>query len=273
MNPAGGDRDRMLDAYLDRQLDAAARASFEGLLASDAALRTELDVQQRIDASLRRLFAPPDVEAVLERALQAQATARPKRRPLRRILIGAGVGLAAVIALLAIGVSQWWWDDPAKWPYGRLLKEPQSARVVYRYAEGHDFAPAWDCESDQQLAAAFWQRLGTPLVLMADVPSNVEARGLMFANMISRNSTVMCAVVDGKGVLTVVDKAGRGRPPQVPAWSKLHVFEKTIGGLELYELTPWDHPAMLDLWGVPDVDEAWLEEGARQLEQFLTGQP
>ncbi|RMF84625.1 MAG: hypothetical protein D6744_02760 [Planctomycetota bacterium] len=273
MTSTEGGGEHMLDAYLDGRLDSAQRESFEQLLASKPELRREVDLQRDVDGALRRLAKPPDVAALLARVREnTPMRIRPRRR-LRSLLVVGGLGIAAALALFAIGSALWWWDDPASWPYGRLLVEPRSASEVYRYAEGHDFSPAWECENDQQFAAAVWNRLGTPLVLASSLPENIQPRGLLFANVISRDSAVMCALVDGRGVLVVIDRADRDGVVRVPPWSGLRVFEKKLGDLVLYEVTPWDKPAMLGWWRIPDVSDAWLQEGARQLEEVLTESP
>ena len=53
------DSDRKLDAYLDGLMETAERESFEREIERDAELRAQVEAQSLIDASLKRVFAPP----------------------------------------------------------------------------------------------------------------------------------------------------------------------------------------------------------------------
>ena len=53
-----------LDAYLDDVMTPDERAAYQRKIESDEPLRDQIEVQQDIDQSLRRLFAPPSADRV-----------------------------------------------------------------------------------------------------------------------------------------------------------------------------------------------------------------
>jgi len=71
-----GQFDDRLEAYLDDLLDQQDRAAFERLVQERPELRRTVAQQDAIDASIRRVCAPPSedaLRAVANRALQAKA--------------------------------------------------------------------------------------------------------------------------------------------------------------------------------------------------------
>jgi len=56
--------DTRLDAYLDDAMTPDESAAYQRKIESDEALRDQIEVQQDIDQSLRRLFAPPSADRV-----------------------------------------------------------------------------------------------------------------------------------------------------------------------------------------------------------------
>ncbi|TAL71765.1 MAG: hypothetical protein EPN56_11150 [Rhodanobacter sp.] len=119
MNPID---DATLQAYVDGELDAAARARVDALLAQDPAQAHRVQQLQALNAQLRAAFdpvldepVPAHLTAMLQPRTTAAATptslagrrrthAAPHHRPRRWMLPGAA--LAASVALLAVGL--WW---------------------------------------------------------------------------------------------------------------------------------------------------------------------
>ncbi len=112
---ASEDTDRLVHAYLDRELSAAESAAFEARLATDAPLRVELarlrELSEQIRGHGRYFDAPPALRARLapESEARAAVTVAPlalaalaRRRWLTAGLMGAAAGGCAVA-----GVGYW----------------------------------------------------------------------------------------------------------------------------------------------------------------------
>jgi hypothetical protein len=97
-------RDELLSAYLDGELSTSARARLEAQLASDPALRAELDMLRRTVAMVRDL---PSIPAPHNFLLPAAASRRPSLRakPVRRSWAAPLLSAAtAVVSLLFVAV-------------------------------------------------------------------------------------------------------------------------------------------------------------------------
>ncbi|GMV96689.1 MAG: hypothetical protein HRF43_10375 [Phycisphaerae bacterium] len=249
------DLDGLLEAYLAGRLTGPELTAFERRLAGEPALRAELEAQRRIDAALRGAFAAPELSGVLARAQVAVAAGRTPasvgrvpfgRRPLvHRLLIEAGV--AAVIGLLIGGGYLFWQSRQGDGPRRPALVE-QSLGDFYAARAQVDFAPDWECPPDR-FYRTFDYRLGQPL-LMASAPG-VTMKGLAYSNTLSPHTVNVLAKVDGQGVIVYADLAETARPARVCENSGLRLFQRRLGPLILYELTPLDAPRVLDLLYIP----------------------
>src|SRR6185312_10954017 len=121
MNPIDDDT---LQAYVDGELDAAARARVDAALAQDEALARRVRQLQALNARLRAAFDPVLDEPVpehLSALLQprsapaatvvpfgARGTAAARRHAMRSRWL-PGAALAASLAMLAAGL--WWWQS------------------------------------------------------------------------------------------------------------------------------------------------------------------
>lgn len=99
-------RDELLSAYLDGELSTSARARLEAQLASDPALRAELDVLRRTVAMVRDL---PSIPAPHNFILPRTTAARPRHplraKPVRRSWAAPLLSAAtAVVSLLFVAV-------------------------------------------------------------------------------------------------------------------------------------------------------------------------
>jgi hypothetical protein len=89
------------------------------------------------------------------------------------------------------------------------------------------------------------------------MPAGTMMEGLHYLGGLSRYTTAMLARVNGKPVLVFVDKSSNDTHPAEPtAKSGLHLFRKELGPLVLYELTPLDHPSVMDYLYLSDVPPA-----------------
>lgn len=275
--------DAQLERYLDDALPAEQRTEFEARLERDEEARAALALQRRLDASLRRKLAPPSVaqlEPILDGARSAAAhtnghaghhhgvadlataleltpaTGAGESAPLRRhesrwswprrLAVAAVLALVFVLGWFALVESQ---------PAGRYaVGEPRSMVDVYRSRAEIGFAPDWRCESEQIFIETFQETLGQPLRLAEeDMPADISMLGLAYDNVLTPRTIIMTGLVEGEGVLVFIDRNGPTRPATVSGESGLQVFQREVGNLVLYELTPLDSSRMLKYFEVPDM--------------------
>ncbi|GMU21089.1 MAG: hypothetical protein AMXMBFR13_11830 [Phycisphaerae bacterium] len=256
------EEDRLLEAYLDGLLSPADRLAFEQKLEGDAALRALVDTQKAMDASLIRSFQPPPPAQLLERIQPAMPAQAPPVAASRRFLGRfRELAVAAVVALLIAGGWLGWtvWRESAGTDGD--LQPWRSVVAVYRQEAGREFQADWECPPEE-FAFTFSYRFGQPLLLAA-LPPGVESRGLAYTNTLTPMTVYHVAVVDGQGVLTFVDRAQAvGDAPTVPPDSGLRVFQRQLGDLVLYEVTPLDQARLLQLFYVPKPGATRPAEGA-----------
>src|SRR5512144_1866663 len=106
MTSLHGPSDRTnLDAYLDDVLSASERAQMAREISLSRELQAEVDLQGRIDESLRRSFSPATIPNELLARLRDRATPEPNAPPLRRRRLMLAV--SALAATLVWGVLGW----------------------------------------------------------------------------------------------------------------------------------------------------------------------
>jgi len=157
------DTDSLLMAYVDGELDAAAAAAVERLLASDPAARRTVDIYRSTTALLRAACA----EGVYADAAPAPAAA-PRRRLLPR---RAALAVAASVAALAIGFTS-----------GYLAPRPDDGFiddvVEYHTFYSQETTHLAEIPADRPDEIADW--LGGRLHMRL-VPPDLTADGLRFA--------------------------------------------------------------------------------------------
>jgi len=244
-----------LDAYLDGRLPAEDAAAFERALDGDAALRGEVELQRRLDASLRRDFLPPGAQRAAEilRAAGVVTPTQPARR--LRFSIVRPFAIAAVIVLVCVGGWQAYRRAYQKWrttPDGFV-------RVEYFYNErvARGFDPNQTCDNDQDFASAIWRTTDQGLVLRP--LEGVEAYGFVSCACMGRYSLVLLADVLGEPVMVFITKTKLSREQQPPERSGLRIFRRDVGPATLHELTPHDKPYLLDLFYDPQKPREWYK--------------
>ena len=235
--------DPRLEAYLDDALADDERTGFERAVDDDEHLASALDLQQRIDDSLRRVFDPPIVRPTLE--TPPRAPRRPWASPLRRLAIAACFA-GAIIGTWSI------WRSLAPPPAGEYDQAWRSFETGYRDTVDAGFRPAWTCRDDAEFVETFRQRFRQALVL--DAGTNVTALGLAYCNSLSPRTLCLLATADDAPVLVFVDRIERDHPA-VPS-AGLHLFRTTLGDIALYELTPLEYAAVLPGFSNPDQPDA-----------------
>lgn len=240
----------LLDAYLDGTLDEQQRRDFEQRIQQDPLLRREVVIQGQMDASLRRCYPAPDVDALLDRV--RDAVSRPLWShgwPMKagRIAAMVAVGVCVVLAV------QWAMGPSTPAPYGGTYTV-LGLEASYRQVVDEGFKPMWRCETDQEFAETFGYQLGQPLVL-GSLPAGVEAIGLSYTPAISFDTIALLALVDGRRVIVFVDhsRAVDNTQPELTG-PDLHLFQRRLGDLVLYEVSPLDTPKVLGFLNIPDED-------------------
>lgn len=225
--------DSALEAYLDGAMSAEEARAFEARLAEDGALRGMVERSRAADASLRRLFAPPDGEEVAPVAGRIGA---------RRWLPIAAAAAALALVGLAVLLSR-----PSR-------REPPTPATVYSRLVSEGYTPQWRCDNDEEFALAVVRRLGQPL-LIAEAPG-LEVLGWAYGDRysggtISEQTMVLMTVYRGERVLAMIDRAYLDREPVLPKGSKVRIFRRTFENLVVWEVTPLDRPVTLEHFYVP----------------------
>lgn len=256
----------LLEAHLDGRLGEDDRRTLEARLAADPAARAELAFQQRIDAALRRVAVPSDPSALLARVNAAQRAGRvlALQRQVRRMRI-VRLAVAAVL-VLAVGGGGWlgwsWWRGTTT-PEERYYSDQlwRSLETVYRDEVKGGFKADWECKTEHEFARTFYMRFGQGL-LLATLPDGIKSIGLSYCNSLSKKTTHLLATVNGQKVIVFVDrKPGPDAPePSLSAESKLHLYKRELGRLVLYELSPLDHPYLLDVFYDPQKSTEWYRQ-------------
>lgn len=245
-----------LDAYLDGLMSAEERAAFEREIASDASLRSAVEAQARIDASLRRLFAPPAGVPSLPTAPNAV----PDRH--RNWLfgrVGAAQVAASIIGLVGLAWVLWMVTAPEdRSPPGY----PESMSIAQAYVEEVEsgYHESWQCRDTREFVTYVWQSLGSGLAF-ADLPASIKALGLDGCNCISLNTVYLLTTVDGERVIVFIDRKDAKADLSDISDVGLQAFRRDVGELTLYEVTPLEKPHVLEYFKPFDVPDAWKSSG------------
>lgn len=236
--------ERQLDAYLADEMSRDERAAFEKRIADDPSLRETVDLQRRIDRSLRRTFTPAADAPPL-------AVAATRRIPRRYVLY------AAAVLFVMIG----------GWLANYLLTPPiddgphfRSFVSIYQAEERRGFKPQWICKDDAEFAIAFYHKLQRAMVLKP-VPGNVKPLGMSYARVLSENSVFLLVEIDGKRVIVFTDIV---EAPvtylKLEGRDDLHLHHREVDGVHLYELSPFDTPRAMDYLERREMLPEWLEK-------------
>ncbi|MEM9883408.1 MAG: hypothetical protein AAF800_10860 [Planctomycetota bacterium] len=233
-----------LDRYLDDAMTPPQREAFERRLDDDATLRAELERQRRIDGALRRGHAWVEQDAA--RPLPADDRPAPAARGGAWWQIGRSrhrfaaasllLALGGLLAAIGFGVS----------PFG---SEAEPLAAVYQREIDAGFVPGWVCETEAEFVETYAKRFQTPLRL-ADA-AGVEAVGLTYNYSLGPGTVMLLARVDGRPVIVFAASTRLlDRPPGVGDRG-LQLFERRMGTVRLFELTPHDEAKVLELFEPP----------------------
>lgn len=236
----------LLIAYVEGQMSVDQRAAFEKTLTASPELRRQLELMRQADESIAHSFAAPGFVQVDFNA--ARATAAMKSRatvsPLRR---WGGLAIAATLLIVATL---------------RLTIFADSGRAVLTLSELYDgqvkngFKPAFVCNNDAEFVDYTQKSFGLPLLAQGD--SSVQIVGWTYESAegykdlgLSDKAQIVLARVETQPVLLLMDK-GNARGPKIDknARGRLQVFERNVGGVDVFEITPLSKPMVLDRFKV-----------------------
>ncbi|HKQ48531.1 MAG TPA: hypothetical protein VJZ71_10710 [Phycisphaerae bacterium] len=257
-----------VNAHVDGLMDAGQRQTFEQMRSQSAVLRAELDRQALIDAALRRVFAPPPVEAILARVLGTPSKSAPASVvvvPRRRAKISPIIwGTAVAAAALLLAAGGWWawltWQDESsltRAPIAAVLPKMRMEQV-YQDLLATGFKPKWVCDDEKEFATTFYLRLGQGLAFV-DAPKGIAMVGLSYANCLSPATVVFLAQVRDEEVIVLVDDASKDAGQTLAGDCGLNLFRRKIGKLMLFEVTPLDRPSVVDYFQEIDVPSEWIK--------------
>lgn len=216
------------------------------------------DDGDRIEASLRRVFAPPDLSA-LQARIEAAAARRSEAVPVRRRPIIALGAAAAAVAVLLLARR----DEPAAVPPTTTAAEPvapgtspkDAGRAVgLRLAQLHATGPALprpddaDCFADPPPADACAG--GVPRLEPGDDLEVLGECGAPGGPPCDRDDIPTARLVhlrhrDGAELLVCIAPRHADPQPSLPADAGLTIFRRELGAFVAYEVTPLPEPHAL----------------------------
>jgi hypothetical protein len=238
----------LIDAYLAGELSGPALADFEARLAREPGLRSAVEAQRSIEASLREAFAPSAAAASIaariagpESEKAVLGSVRPSTRSwTRRMWMGLAASVAVVGVLVAVYVFR---PSPAD-PRG-----PRAPGEVYAAVVDGGFVPPVVCPNDPDLFAQLVEsRLGTKLVPSLAANSGIALTGWGYSNHwgtpLGPGTLVLLATQGETKLIVIMDKVRNDKPLAEPG-KGLHMFRKVTGDLVLYEISPLEQPILL----------------------------
>ncbi|MCA9254256.1 MAG: hypothetical protein KDA33_01405 [Phycisphaerales bacterium] len=255
--------ERWINAYLDGALEPSDAARFESVVQRNPSLRDRIQLHRKIEASLNRSFSPPSSAPDLNRPtatasipIESARSAAPD--PARARKSGGflkGLAIAAMLAIVAYG-GYWGWEHRSMFMGG---SGSMTLAQFYDASATDDFKEGWACKSDREFQTTFWYRLGYGVALASPTPSNVNVKGLKYADTLSPTSIHLMAKVGDKGVIVFVDGKDKDRKEDVST-EGLKAFRKETEHLVFVEVTPLDRPLLLSLLSETELPEKWKAE-------------
>ncbi len=250
------DSGRRLDAYLDGVMTPDQSAEFQREIESDDDLRRQIEIQKEIDRAFRRLFRPPSAKRVPVVNTDLRESEPYRLPPTTKRDWGAVPRRLAVAAALVAGVFGGWltWNalqpSSVSNPYGPW----RSIEVVYADSVANGMKPEWTCDNELEFAVSIRNHFGQAAVFSFELPDGMAALGLAYCNSISRRTVCLLAEVNDEPVIVFIDRVETDSGQTIEESSGLNLFSRRIGRLVLYELSPLEKPALLELFYDPDAD-------------------
>jgi hypothetical protein len=224
-----------IDAYLDDALSPAERAAFEQEASSNPALRDELALQRRIDGRLRGMFVPPDAPQIPGEVSPAIAG---------RLRLPVWLRVAAILAIAAVGA---WLAVSRPWqgPRKPALSAHSADEAMKFLVSDEQFKPVWVCGDDKQFAEFTRDKLKVPFLVRPE--AGVQIVGWTYEpGLFARKGQVLLARADGKQVIVAMAPEAEDRTMHTDPGSPLHITRNLYKGVVMYEISPLDHPVIVN---------------------------
>lgn len=263
----------MIDAFLDGSLSESDALTFAQRLQSDAAHRTELALQQKIDSRLRRVAGVP-----------AEMPALPSIAPASRFLLDS-TGYSTVarpsapspIPTVAATTSggrvprRWLWSLSAAallmltaiggyvvlhQPGMPLAKDRSliAANYYFKQQVGDGLKPEVVCTSPEEFKRFTKERFGVALTIQT--PPDLELVGWSYtSNILGPYATTLLARRNNQPVIVVIDYKNNDREVYVdPACTggEGRFFRRKLDRLVMYEISGLGQEAVMPLMSVAD---------------------
>ena len=256
MTEDDGNSGMRLDAYLDGVMAPDECAEFQREIDSDDDLRAQVELQKEIDQAFGRLFQPPSAErvpVVITDLRQSEPYTLPTTT---KRDWGAVPRRLAVAAALVAGVFGGWltWNALQPSSVSNSYGPWRSIEVVYADSVANGMKPEWTCDSEPEFADSIRNHFGYAAVIPFELPDGMAALGLAYCNSISRRTVCFLAEVNDEPVIVFIDRVETDSGQTIEESSGLNLFSRRIGRLVLYELSPLEKPALLELFYDPDAD-------------------
>lgn len=244
------EHDERLDAFLDNLLPEQEAQSIREQAETDLPLKQQIDSQQRIDASLKRLAGHDP--AAMERALAALEQAEHEESAVPAATAGrigrpAWIRYAGVAAALLLAASAGWYYllGPGSTPPSRY-DQPQVVDLahVMKRNELIGFVPDWKCESDQQFRDTFEEKIGYA-VSMKPLPADREMLGLSYLARGKGEGVYFLGKSRGADVIVFLDAPELIEHYRLDPPPGMNLYRGKVGKVEVYELSPLDEPSFI----------------------------
>lgn len=258
---------KWVDAHVDGLLKPDQQEKFDRALKSNAQLRDEVATQARIDESLKRQFAAPSAEEIIQRALGEKGSWAASNKGSRRQWWTPAVKYASIAAafLIIAGGGAWYWFEFAGGS-SQVTHSGTGSRellAVFEESVAAGFKPKWVCKTDKQFFLTTYNRFGHGLLLTA-MPPDIKVLGWSYSTALSPKTAYLLADVRGHQTMVFIDAIGHECAKLPPDGSAMHVYHRTIGDLNLFEMTDLDKPALLEHFYEKQLPDEWEDSVMRQ---------
>lgn len=245
----------LLLAFLEGDLPPQECEAVERMIEADPRIAEYLELQGRIEDSIRRVFTPP---APSEDLLRAIASAEPvdlapvgeapsrQARPGRLLLVSLATAASLAVAYFSVKSS-------FVGPEGTIAYRQRPLVEVYEDCVRDGFEPYWVCDDPMLFAATFERRQGVRLRL-AELQEGREMLGLSYLAGLSHESTSMLVEVNGARAVIVVDAVENDWRPETGDFAEagLSVSRWEKFGLAFYQVSPPGTPLLTDAFELAD---------------------
>jgi len=236
--------DSRIDAFLDHLLTEDEQELFLRESESRQELSSAMELQTRIDESLRRVFSfKQPKENLVTEITRPSELAKSGRLELGRRPNLIRLALAASLLLLAgIGIWQFYQNRPIE-----PVFQPRPLVEIYLDTVERGFKPYYECDDPQRFAQVFEMRHKIRLGL-ADLPSGNRMLGISYLGGLSRKTTAVLCEVENRKVIVFIDNVENDQPNVALAKSEpgLNIFSARKNRLIFYEVSPHPAPQLID---------------------------